>query len=202
MSLIYRTYACDGPDDESSPHTFELLIERDQHPKFCPLCGVRFEDEPEPIPGGFAIGGSAAARSVDQTYSLLEESSAVRAQLAEEAGVPSAQARSLKVTDLKDNLREGDVAAKIPAYPNNPVGQFMQQAEQVGIKYGWQRAQTPGGGNYNGPTTSRTGQRVSGPANDALGAVQGDSGFQHQQTRAEMARRGELWAAIGNKRVR
>lgn len=189
MALIYRTYACDSGGD-AELHTFEILIERDQHPAFCPLCGAPVDGDP--IPAKIAIGGSAATRAVDMTYDLVEQSSIARAQQAEEAGLSPAQARTLKVTDMHDNLREGDVAAKLPQYPNNQVGDFMRKADALGIHYGFTAGSMPGGGQYNGPTTSQTGKAVTGPANDALGAAQGAAGSQHAQTRAQMVAKGQL----------
>ncbi len=50
--------------------------------------------------------GTHKGKAVDLTYRQLEESSNFRAEM---AGDPS-----LKITNLKDNLREGDVAAIAP----------------------------------------------------------------------------------------
>ena len=109
---ITRTYEC--PDCE---HQFRILhMSRDEEPpRFCPSCGTDMGEDPPQV-FKMNIGGSPEGRSIDLTYKQIEESSIARA---EEAGDPS-----LKITDLKDSLREGDVAAKIP---NNPVTQYMAQ---------------------------------------------------------------------------
>lgn len=176
--LIFRTYEC--PECEQR---FELMQEREEGPpRFCVHCGADFSDEELPaIPAKVSLGGGAAARSVDMTYKLLEESTA---EMAERVGNPA-----LKVTNLKDNLREGDVAAMVPEVPNNSVGAFMREAKGQGINYGWQ-----GGPAYNDtarPLESGSG-RFSGPANLALGAVQGDMGTTHAETMARMTAAGQL----------
>lgn len=117
-----RTYQCDACEGK-----FEFMHHPSDEPPpaFCPLCGVSFAEEPEAVmPNRLNYGGSNEARSVDMTYRQLEADSAARA---EAAGDPS-----LKITDLKDNLREGDVAAK-PSI-NNAVTQY---AEQTGHSF-WQ----------------------------------------------------------------
>lgn len=71
------------------------------------------------------IGGSPIAKSVDQTYRQYEAASIERA---EAAGDPS-----MKVTNMRDNLREGDVAA-MPV--NNVVTQYAAMAkETAGFDY-------------------------------------------------------------------
>lgn len=123
MGLIFRTYGCADCGAE-----VEILQTAEEGPPAeCPACGGA--PRPEPIPTGMRIGGSAVARSVDQTYRALEESSAARA---EEAGEPA-----LKITDLRDNLREGDVAAV------SVRNEVTQVAEAMGHEY-W-----GGGGGMN-----------------------------------------------------
>lgn len=73
-------------------------------PRMCIMCGAA--DDPDFVPERLNIGGSAIARSVDQTYRQYEEASAAAA---EATGNPT-----MKVTNMKDNLREGDVAAIVP----------------------------------------------------------------------------------------
>src|ERR1700675_2269650 len=97
---VFRTYAC-----EECSKQFEIMQDRDDGaPRFCVHCGAEFDAEAEPIPGTHRIGGSAIARSTDSTYRQFEESSAARAA--------ELDAPALKITNLGDNLREGDVAAK------------------------------------------------------------------------------------------
>ena len=121
MGYIVRTYACE------CGARFELLQQReDGPPKFCGGCGAEFDSDAEPVPSRIAVGGSVIARSTDSTYRQLEESSAARAA---ELGAPS-----LKVTDMHDNLRVGDVAAKQP--PDNAVTRFAREAKaSLGVNY-------------------------------------------------------------------
>lgn len=182
MSLVFRTFEC--PDCDGR---FELMQERDDAPpRFCLHCGADFgADEshrPEAVPAKIAIGGGSAARSVDQTYRMLEESSAARA---EAVGNPA-----LKITDLHDNLREGDVAAKVPAVPNNSIGQFMRYAEETaGIHYGFQKqAFAP---DVRAPPIRTSAGQFSGPTNVALDAVQGVGGENHQRTKQQLTAAGE-----------
>jgi hypothetical protein len=109
-----------------------------------------------------SIGGSAISRATDHTYRLLETSTAERAA--------ALNAPSLKVTDLKDNLREGDVAAKAP---DNVVTRFARETKaQYGINYlSW-------GGGMGGARVAPTipggapGQSYAGPGHIALAALQ------------------------------
>lgn len=58
------------------------------------------------------------AKSGDAVYRGMENASAARAQLAaDDLGVDVSEMAHMKITDLKDNLRAGDVAAKIPTAP-------------------------------------------------------------------------------------
>src|SRR5215471_12962836 len=98
MPLVFRSYACSGPPDAElyvPEHVFELLQDSAEGPpNFCPKCGTPCDPEAEPVPTKIAIGGSKAARSVDMTYKLVEQSSLERAQMAEEAGLSPAEARA------------------------------------------------------------------------------------------------------------
>ena len=107
-------------------HRFSIRMEDDgKLPTFCPACGNRMEeDDSDFVPTQMNIG-TLHGKSGDKVYRMLEESSAYRAEV---TGDPS-----LKVTNLKDNLREGDVAA-MPV--NNAVTQYAAAAkEAVGFDY-------------------------------------------------------------------
>ena len=107
-------------------HRFSMRMEDDgKLPSFCPACGHRMEsDDPDFVPNQMNIG-TALGKSGDQTFRMIEESSIRRAEM---AGDPS-----LKVTNIRDNLREGDVAA-MPV--NNIVSQVADQAhQQLGFNY-------------------------------------------------------------------
>jgi hypothetical protein len=72
---------------------------------------------------------SAATKANDKVYRDIEVGSEVRAQAAADmVGVPVSDMSSLKITDLKSTVREGDIAAP-PV--NNAVTQFMNANPQV-----------------------------------------------------------------------
>lgn len=177
-AYFFRTFGCSG-DEETGPHDFQLMVERDEVPRFCPKCGAEFDGEPEIVPGGGHIGGSAIARSVDGMYRDVERSSAERAEL---AGSPA-----LKVTNMKDHLREGDVAVSMP---NNTVTQFMSHAAGAGAHYGFGGGAMTGVGWGNPSPVPATG--ISGPGHEALWAVQGDGGTHNAQTRELMTKAGQI----------
>ncbi len=161
MSYVVRTYGC-----EECEHRFEMFQNRDEGPpRFCPACGAEFDADSEPIPGTKAIGRSAIARSTDSMYRQLEESSAARAA--------ELDAPELKITNLNDNLREGDVAAKGP--PQNVISRFDQEARAQG-----RPAITGWGGGYATPgvrvaptlPAGMPGAAFVGPGHVALNAAQ------------------------------
>jgi hypothetical protein len=142
---ILVTYAC-----EVCGTKFEYLhhpsIEEDPGPDECPSCHASFAEVPEPEPvNRLNMGNSLTAQSVDKVYRDLEEGSAARA---EAAGDPS-----LKITNMKDHLREGDVAVDMPS---NTITNYAQQTQH---QY-WQGSQIagtlaqaksgPGAGNKSG----------------------------------------------------
>jgi hypothetical protein len=178
MSYKFRTFGCSG-DEDIPPHDFNLMVEDGEVPRFCPKCGAEFEGEPEIIPGGGHIGGSTIQRVVDGMYREIERSSAERAEL---AGSPA-----LKVTDMNDHLREGDVAAKMP---NNTVTQFMAHAERVGAHYGFGGGVMTGVG-WGNPNPVPT-NSISGAGHKVLWGIQGDRGSTNAQTRHAMTRAGEI----------
>lgn len=178
---VMRTYACDSAGT-SEEHVFDVRLRSDEHPRFCPHCGFAVDQRSKPRPSKVSIGGSAVARAVDMTYRSLEEGSAQRA-----AAVNNPQ---LKITNMKDRLREGDVAAVLP---NNSVTQFMGVAEQANIKYGF------GGGSMgrhvslNMASPSPVPQNAfTGPGHVSLSAIQGDQGRTHQMSRNQVAVVGQI----------
>lgn len=116
MAYVFRTFGCPECGGE-----FEVMQERDEGPPAkCQICAADMTEEgvviPLSLPRGGKIVGSPTAKGVDMTYKMLEDSSAA---MAAESGNPH-----LKVTDLKDNLRMGDVAAK-PVQFRDPVYRHM-----------------------------------------------------------------------------
>jgi len=110
---VVRTYEC---PECSAQFSIRHEHSEDPPPSFCAACGSAMGEEPSQV-YRLNYGGSNIARSADKVYRDLEDSSAARG---EAAGDPS-----LKITDMQDNLREGDVAVKMP---NNAVSQYAQQA--------------------------------------------------------------------------
>lgn len=195
MAYIWITFGCPGRKLKSgpiAPHEFEVMIERGERPHFCPTCGRDLSRLPlETIPGGGHIGGSAIAKGVDLTYRLVEESSEERARLAGNT--------AMKVTNMKDHLREGDVAVPLP---NNTVTQWMQHAGMAGHSYGFgggMSSVSPAftAGSASPVTVNERG--YTGPTHEALSAVQGgsapgapDAGGAHLATRAQMINAGTI----------
>ncbi len=153
------------------------MVARDEPPpRFCQYCGEDFGEELEPIPSKVAIGGSAIVRAVDGTYKWAEDSSIARA---EEHNAPF-----MKITNMKDHLREGDVAAMPP--PANALTSWMDAVKgEHGVSYGFQRGST-GVQNQSvvGQPTKPMNNQFVGPGHAALSAVQGSGGQSHAMRRA------------------
>lgn len=97
---VMRTYAC--PD--CGGQFRHLHMTRDEPPPSeCELCHADMTDAQPELPR-VNIGGSAISRAVDKTYGQLEQQG---------------------LTNLRDGLREGDVAG--PGLPNNAVTQYAAQ---------------------------------------------------------------------------
>ncbi len=113
---------CDGVFEWFMHHSNPL-------PQYCPLCAAYVGEEPPSevfVPKAPAIGRKS---SQDAVYRAMEEGSIQRAKMAADlAGVSESEMSHLKITDMKDNLREGDIAAVTRP---NPVSTFMQQHPQV-----------------------------------------------------------------------
>lgn len=102
---IMRTYEC---PDCNGRFRFLHMTRQEPPPAECELCGADMGGAPEPALAAPAIGGSAIARSVDKIWNDASKNG---------------------VGNMRDGLREGDVAAP---RVSNPVTQY---AEQVGHQY-------------------------------------------------------------------
>jgi hypothetical protein len=116
-------------------------------PERCPLPGCDYVAKPKEADenGVIVISapfiGSAKTKATDGCYRQLEESSAARAEAAAHfAGVPVSEMSHLKVTNLKDNTREGEVAA-IPVV--NEVTKQMDMIKARGGQSGFTGSATP-----------------------------------------------------------
>ena len=109
---INRTYEC---PDCLKQFNFMHHPNDEPPPKFCPLCGADVSGEKKrkkrlkraiTAP---AIGGSAIARSADGLFRQMESAADVRQeQAAAMLGVDKSTLNSMKMTDMKDNMRAGD----------------------------------------------------------------------------------------------
>ena len=112
-------------------------------PERCPLkgCGyVAAKREPEVDEDGVIVIAapflrSARMKAVDSTYRELETSSEHRAQMAADAaGVPVSEMSHLKVTNIRDNLKPGEIAA-MPVV--NDVTKQMDRMKAGGMPVGF-----------------------------------------------------------------
>jgi hypothetical protein len=125
----YRCPECSG--------TFEFFhhpnVEEDPAPRYCPLCGFdSHADEEKPYGGVIEaphVRNVPVVKGGDNTYEAMVQASETNAVAAAEmAGVDASEMSNMKITDMKDNLREGDDAV---AVDSTPVAQVMQQAPGV-----------------------------------------------------------------------
>jgi hypothetical protein len=124
---FFRHYLC--PDCGG---TFRWLHHpsTDPPPHYCPLCGADMEAEPVFVPAAPHIGRSIG-KTADAVYRQMEQAGAAHAEMAAElGGGTAADYQALKITDLPDYLRPGDVAAR-PL--DNPVTQAMANSGQNGL---------------------------------------------------------------------
>ena len=112
-------------------------------PERCPLkgCGyVAQKRDPEVDENGEIVIAAPFLRSqktsrTDASYRELETSSEARAQLAAEAaGVPVSEMSHLKVTNIRDNLKPGEIAA-MPVV--NDVTRHMDRMRAMGNSVGF-----------------------------------------------------------------
>jgi hypothetical protein len=93
-------------------------------PKRCPLCceDIGADDSDEVV---MPFISKSSRKSPDKLYRDMEKGAETRATLAAEMlGVPKSEMSSMKMTNMRDGLREGDIAA-MPV--NNAVTQRMAQ---------------------------------------------------------------------------
>ena len=143
---VLRTYAC-----SECSSSFEVFHKRSDEPppRFCMSCGFDFEGGSEAaalevqLPK-VNLGGSELSKSVEQTYRTLEASSGV--------------------TNLRDGLRPGEVAAR-PV--DNIVTQTMKGLQEAGGISSWQ-----GGGGSIGAALASSGPKGQRGAESAISAIQ------------------------------
>jgi endogenous inhibitor of DNA gyrase (YacG/DUF329 family) len=81
-------------------------------PRYCPLCSADLGEPPDDSVISIPAFLSAKTKANDKVYRDIEASSVVRMEkAAEAAGVPVSEMSDLKITNMRDNGREGDIAA-------------------------------------------------------------------------------------------
>lgn len=129
---------------ESFWHTIERRS--DPNPDECPVCHnsgepiLQWKSKPKLSPKIAAMieegrGPSisqAYAKSGDSVYRAAEESSVARSHMAaQELGCDPSETKHMIVTDMNDNMRPGDTAARLPP---NPVTEAMAQGKNTGFQ--------------------------------------------------------------------
>lgn len=160
---VTRTLVC--PDCSKTFSWLFMARDESDAPDFCPRCGNLQSEQLQSLPSTFSIG-TAKGKAADATYRQIEAASEVRAAA---AGDPA-----MKITNMKDNLREGDVAAMAP----QPSREYQDQVAAAGAMAGgfdhWQ-------GNPMGAATSdlvalaKSGQ-TQGTGAGMLRAIQANRG--------------------------
>lgn len=148
---VLRTYLC--PECNGR---FEVLhMKRDEPPPLeCELCKAYLGEEVEAELPNLHIGGSNIARSVDQMWDQMS------ADKYDKDGNMVAKGLS----DMNDNLRQGDIAAKSPP-PNNIITQYAQAVKDMsGQDVTWQGADAKG--------YIDAGKKKLQASTNALGAIQ------------------------------
>jgi hypothetical protein len=89
-------------------------VVKDGYPDFCPLCGERIGIEDRGDNGVvMPFIRSAKMTANDKVYRDIEKGSEARVGYAAEvAGATREDMAALKITDMRDNMRAGDIAAK------------------------------------------------------------------------------------------
>lgn len=176
----------------------EIERRSDPNPDECPVCHNTGVPEPEillwkpnrmsPKIAAMVEEGKGPAlsrgfaKSGDSVYRAAETSSKARSELAAaHMGVDPSETRHMIVTDMKDNLREGDVAAKLPP---NPVAEAMSQNKTTGFQ------QTP---------VAPTGQVIRGTFNEALGTTMKGVNANHNMRSHKLATAGRLASHVVQK---
>lgn len=117
----YKHYRC--PDCSQVFEWLHTLADLSDLPETCPKCGSWVsEAEPTFVPKAPRIG---KIDSPEMVYRSMEAASIERSkQAAAVLGIPESETAHMKMTDMKDSLREGDIAAVTRP---TPTSTFMQQ---------------------------------------------------------------------------
>ena len=174
-----RTYEC--PDCEKQ-FSFLHLKSDEPPPNNCPHCGSYVGPDQTPLPA-LVNFPTKTSKSADAVYRAMEDSSAVRAQEVER--LTGEDASHIKITDLRDNQRPGDIAA---VSRSNPVSEAMKSASGI---VGFQGHQEAAG------FASATG---TGPFPHIGNATREKLGASHHEIRHAVQSRGQMQPAYGGKK--
>ena len=113
MAVTY-IYSCPGTDEHPA-HNFRYCHipnrESDPLPRFCGVCGYDSEAETFIREMSAPHIEKSIRRAGDATFRQMEGQAEERRQMAAEmTGMDASEFNDLKLTDMKDNLREGDTA--------------------------------------------------------------------------------------------
>lgn len=125
MSQTWKRYECPSCEEQFA---FQGT------PRFCPLCS--YDTQQETLSEVISSPGllrKGAAKNVDGIYRAEEEASKARAEMAMNLGATQEDANNIKLTNQRDNLREGDTAY-VPV--DNPVSRAMEAQPNFGFSQG------------------------------------------------------------------
>lgn len=127
---IVRTYKC--PDCRG---TFEFMHHpsNEPPPSECPLCNSDMTGGTGETPKHEFVPhinlGTAKGKVPDQLFKTMMAASEERTKdAADMLGVSVSDVPGIKITDMNDNLREGDVAAKRDPWAENRIKQRAEEA--------------------------------------------------------------------------
>ncbi len=131
-----RTYCC--PDCDGQFNYMQHPSDAPAAPRFCPLCGFDTEADDDTFTKAITAPhiGKPIGKAGDRTYRQMEAQAEERITAAVEmTGQDRADFNDMKITNLQDNLREGDVAAM--PMPVNDVTRRMDEMRARGIPVGF-----------------------------------------------------------------
>lgn len=151
---VKKVYSCHGTD-RHPPHLFGYLhypdIERDPVPRFCGICGADGDAETFAVQPSMPHIEKSIRRAGDATFRQMEGQAEERMDMAAEmTGLDRSEFNDLKITDIKDNLREGDTA-DVPVV--NDVSRAIE-ADQTNYGFRPQMAPMAAGGGGSIPDAS------------------------------------------------
>lgn len=138
-------------------------------PPECPKCWASFGEERADDDVVMPFIRSAKTSQNDKLYRDMEKGSETRMQIAaEQVGAPVSEMSAMKMTDMNDNQREGDIAAKL--VPDKGDGQYFQPGSN-GAEY--MAGNASGAITVNGVTQTGVVPRAGASAISGIRSVMG-----------------------------